>query len=101
MRDSACTRATAIATCRFLINGGLSTNDVPTPSTFYRHGADALVNAAGLNQDASRDGRYMNFPYTLQEVVDAMRGALDAYHLHDTSIIEGQAKEFEYMSTAR
>lgn len=71
------------------------------PSTFYLHGAGALLNAAAKDEASSRDGHYINFAYTLQEVVIAMRRALLAFHDGNDQHVRAQAVEFEKMSTAR
>lgn len=53
---------------RMLVDNQLPKQRSGIPDTFYRHGSDALLNAAASNQETTRDGNYVNFPYTVQEV---------------------------------
>lgn len=77
-------------------------NQYPTlggsiPKPFYRHASAALLNAASVG----RDGKYIRFAYALQEVVDAIRCALQKLSEGDSSVILSQTAEFQKMSDAR
>lgn len=89
--------------CRQLVDGQIRGDRDGVPHTFFRHGADAILNAGARERGASRDGLFIFFAYSLQQVVDQMRYALFALRASPSnpSIIVAQSVEFEKMSTAR
>jgi hypothetical protein len=74
----------------------ISTDPTYSPQ-FLFHGAAAILNSAAAVQGVL-DGRYLNFPYSLVDIITAIRFAYFALAAGDSSRLEAQLNEFAKMS---